>query len=102
MKILVHFLQNFVDGSMRARKSQIWEDYGNTRTHLPPTYSLDCTVAISMVVSCASGSSDWILGEISSQKGWQCIGTECPGRWWSHHPFEVFKKRVDMALRDIV
>jgi len=41
-------------------------------------------------------------GKVSSQKEWCCSGTGCSGGWWSHCPLEVFKSRVDVALRDMV
>jgi len=40
-----------------------------------------------MALRCARGGSDWILGNISSQKEWSSIGTGCPGKRWSHHPW---------------
>ena len=33
------------------------------------------------------GGSGWTLGKICSPKEWLGIGTGCPGRWWSHHPW---------------
>lgn len=26
----------------------------------------------------------------------------CQGRWWSRHAWEVFKRHVDVVLRDVV
>ena len=34
----------------------------------------------------------WILGKIYSQKEWWGVGTGCPGRWWSHHPWRSSRK----------
>jgi len=31
------------------------------------------------------------LGTISLPKEWSGIGTGCPGRWWSHHPWKCSK-----------
>jgi len=33
------------------------------------------------------GGLDWMLGKISLLKEWSGIGTGCPGRWWSRHPW---------------
>jgi len=33
------------------------------------------------------GGLDWIFGKISSLKEQSDIGTGCPGKWWSHHPW---------------
>jgi len=33
----------------------------------------------------------WILGKISSLKEWLSIGTGCPVKWWSHHPWRYLK-----------
>ena len=41
--------------------------------------------------SCARAGSDWILAKISSPKGLSSIGTSCPGKWLSHHPWRHFK-----------
>jgi len=35
-----------------------------------------------MVSSCIREGSDWLLGEICSQKEWWGIRICCPGRWW--------------------
>jgi len=35
-------------------------------------------------------------------KEWSGTGIGCPGRWFSHQSLEVFKKRVDVALQDMV
>ena len=37
------------------------------------------------------GCLDWILGKISSLKEWSGIGTGCPGRWVSPHPWRCLK-----------
>jgi len=50
-----------------------------------------------MASSCIRGGLDWMLGKISLMKEWSGIGTGCPGKWWSH-----LKKRIDMALQDMV
>ncbi|KAK4825890.1 hypothetical protein QYF61_003246 [Mycteria americana] len=34
---------------------------------------------------------DWILGKMSSLKGLSSIGTGCPGKWLSHHPWRYLK-----------
>jgi len=34
---------------------------------------------------------DWILGKISLLREWSGIGTGCPGKWWSHHPWRCSK-----------
>jgi len=39
---------------------------------------------------------------MSLLKEWLNIGISCPGKWWSHHPWRGSKKRVDMALQDMV
>jgi len=52
--------------------------------------------------SCTREGSGQIFEKISSPKEWQCIGTGCPGRWWSHRFLEVFKNHGDVALRDMV
>jgi len=44
-----------------------------------------------MASSCTRGGLDWILGKISLLKEWSDIGTGCPGRWWSHHPWRCSK-----------
>jgi len=33
----------------------------------------------------------WILGKISLLKEWSGIGTGCPGRWLSYHPWRCSK-----------
>jgi len=35
-------------------------------------------------------------------KEWSGIGTGCPGKWLESPSLEVFKKRVDVALWDMV
>jgi len=45
------------------------------------------------------GRLDWVLGKILSPKGLSGTGTGSPGK--SPSP-EVFKRRVDVALRDMV
>ena len=37
------------------------------------------------------GGLDWILGKIYLLKGLSSIGTGCPERWWSHHPWRSSK-----------
>jgi len=37
-----------------------------------------------MVLSCARGSSGWVLK--TSPKEWGGIKMGCSGRWWSHCP----------------
>ena len=45
-----------------------------------------------MASSCARGGLDWILGNISLLKEWSGIGTGCPGRWLSLHPWRHLKE----------
>ena len=44
-----------------------------------------------MASSCTRGGLDQILGKIASQKEWSGIGTGCPGKWWSPHPWRFLK-----------
>jgi len=37
------------------------------------------------------GDLDWILGKISLLKEWSGIGTGCPGKCWSLHPWGYLK-----------
>ncbi|KAK4831339.1 hypothetical protein QYF61_017470 [Mycteria americana] len=48
------------------------------------------------------GGLDWILGKISSPKGLSSIGTGCPGKWLSHHPWRYLKDHAEVVLRDTV
>jgi len=41
--------------------------------------------------SCARGGLDWMSGKISFLKEWSDIGTGCPGKWWSPHPWRGSK-----------
>jgi len=41
--------------------------------------------------SCVRGGLGWILGKISLLKEWSGVGTGCPGKWWSHHPWRCSK-----------
>lgn len=36
------------------------------------------------------------------QTEWLGVGRGCPGNWWTHQSLEVFKRRVDVALHEIV
>jgi len=57
---------------------------------VPPAESLNVTglyTSGKMASSCVRGGLDLILGKISLLKEWSGIGTGCPGRWWSHHPW---------------
>jgi len=38
------------------------------------------------------GYLEWILGKISFLKEWSDIGTGCPGKWWSPHPWRCSKE----------
>ena len=49
------------------------------------------TKALGLASSCIRGGLDWILGKISLLKEWSGIGTGCPGKWWSHHPWRGSK-----------
>jgi len=51
-----------------------------------------------MALSCTSGCSGWILGTISSLKGWWDTGTGCPGKWLGSLSLEC-KNHGDVALR---
>jgi len=44
-----------------------------------------------MASSCIRGDLDWILGKNSLLREWSGIGTGCPRRWWSHHPWRCSK-----------
>ena len=54
-----------------------------------------------MASHCARGGSGWILGKIPSPKAWLGIGTAAHGVVESPS-LEVFRKRGDVALRDMV
>ena len=41
--------------------------------------------------SCIRGGLDWLLGKTSLLKEWSGIGTGCPERWWSQHPWRYLK-----------
>lgn len=36
-----------------------------------------------------------------SPVGLSSTGTGYPGQWWNDHPLEVFRRDVEVALRDI-
>ena len=40
-----------------------------------------------MSASCIRGGLDRILGKIYLLKEWSGIGSGCPGKWWSLHPW---------------
>ncbi|KAK4829242.1 hypothetical protein QYF61_002507 [Mycteria americana] len=42
-----------------------------------------------MASGCAKGGLNWLSGKISSLKGLSSIGTGCPGKWLSHHPWSL-------------
>jgi len=42
-----------------------------------------------MASSCIREGLDQILGKVSLLKEWSDIGIDCPGRWWSRHPWGV-------------
>uniref|UniRef100_A0A8C3Q601 THO complex subunit 1 n=2 Tax=Geospiza parvula TaxID=87175 RepID=A0A8C3Q601_GEOPR len=50
-----------------------------------------------MASGCARGGSGRISGAIASQEGLPSIATVCPGKQWSHHPWN----RADAALGDV-
>ena len=41
--------------------------------------------------SCAGGDLDWLLGKIPSPKRCSSLGTDCPGKRLSHHPWKHLK-----------
>jgi len=45
---------------------------------------------------------NWKLGKISLLKEWSSIGIGCPREMIESPSLEVFKKHVDVALRDMV
>ena len=52
--------------------------------------------------SCIRGGLDRRLGKISFLKEWSGVGPGCPGQWGSPRPWRGSKKRVDVALWDMV
>jgi len=42
------------------------------------------------------------IGKNLFLKEWSGTGTGCPGKCWSHHPWRCSKRRVDVALQDMV
>ena len=54
-----------------------------------------------MASGCVRGGSGWISGKMSLLEEWSGIGPGCPGQWGSPS-LEGFKKRVDVALGDMV
>ena len=44
-----------------------------------------------MASICIRGGLDWILWKMSLLREWSSIGTGCPGKWWSHHPWRCSK-----------
>jgi len=55
------------------------------------SYIAKITEGGDMASSCVRGGLDWILGKISLLKEWSSIGTGCPGKRWSHHPWRRSK-----------
>jgi len=47
--------------------------------------------SLNIASSCITGGLDWILGKISLLNEWSDIGTGCPGKWLSHHPWRGSK-----------
>jgi len=52
-----------------------------------------------MASSCVRGGLDEILGKISLLKEWSGIGTGCPGRWLSPHPWRCSKNLLMWHFR---
>jgi len=44
-----------------------------------------------MASGCVRGGLGWILGQMSSLREWSGVGTGCPGKWWSCHPWRGSK-----------
>jgi len=44
-----------------------------------------------MASSCVRGGFDWLLAKFYLLEEWSGIGIGCPGRWLSHHPWNVQK-----------
>jgi len=52
-----------------------------------------------MSSSCIRGGLDWIFGKISLLKEWSDIGTGCPARWLSPHPWRSLKKMYTWSFK---
>jgi len=44
-----------------------------------------------MASYCVRGGLDELFGKISLLREWSDIGTGCPGKWWSPHPWRCSK-----------
>jgi len=44
-----------------------------------------------MASSCNREGLNWVLGKITLLKELWSIGTGCPGKWYSHHPWRCSK-----------
>lgn len=46
---------------------------------------------LQLIQKMMKGGLVWILGNISSERGWSSIGTGSPGNWWNHNPWKCSK-----------
>ncbi|TRZ14373.1 hypothetical protein HGM15179_012741 [Zosterops borbonicus] len=47
---------------------------------------------------CTKGSSARTSGKLSSQKELLSIGMDCPGRWWSQHPWKNIQETTGHGI----